>query len=53
MTIGRITSIGPDRDNPLLSILTIGATVDEKSLRRIYVYDPETDIGNGADGTHP
>ncbi len=53
MTIGRITSIGPDRDNPLLSILTVGAAVDETSLRRIYVYEPEIDTGKGADGTHP
>ena len=48
MTIGRITAIEPDRNNPLLSILTVHSEVDEASLRRVYVYDPDI----GAD-THP
>ena len=53
MTIGRITSIGPDRNNPLLSILTIEAALDETSLRRVYVYDPEADPENKGDGAEP
>lgn len=40
MTIGHVIEITPDRANPLLSILTVRAEVDEKALRRVYVYDP-------------
>ena len=40
MVIGKITAIRPDRDNPLLSILTVEPAVDHKSLRRVYVFDP-------------
>ena len=40
MTIGHVTEITPDRANPLLSILSVRAAVDEKALRRVYVYDP-------------
>lgn len=40
MTIGHVTEITPDRANPLLSILTVRAAVEEKALRRVYVYDP-------------
>jgi cell shape-determining protein MreC len=43
MTIGRVTDIRPDRDNPLLAILTVKASADEESLRRVYVYDPDTE----------
>jgi cell shape-determining protein MreC len=50
MTIGRITAIQPDRGNPLLAILTVASVVDEESLRRVYVFDPEA---TRRDGTRP
>jgi cell shape-determining protein MreC len=40
MTIGRISQARTDRRNPLLCILTVKSTVDERSLRRVYVFDP-------------
>ncbi|UCC32206.1 MAG: rod shape-determining protein MreC [Phycisphaerales bacterium] len=40
MTVGEVVDIKPDRDNPLLAILTIKSSVDEDSLHRVYVYDP-------------
>ena len=45
LTIGEVTSIEPDRDNPLLRILTVEPRVRERRLRQVYVYDPaqETD----------
>lgn len=42
MSIGTITVVQPDRDNPLLSILTVQSGVDARSLRRVYVFDPAT-----------
>lgn len=42
MTIGEVMEIKPDRDNPLLAILTIKGSVDEESLHRVYVYDPDS-----------
>ena len=41
MIIGRIASIDTDRKNPLLSILTVKSELDDRSLRRVYVYVPE------------
>jgi cell shape-determining protein MreC len=45
LTVGRITEVRPDRDNPLLSILTIESEVDPVSLRRVYIYDPTSGKG--------
>ena len=42
MTIGRITRIDPDQENPLLSVLTVESAVDEAGLRRVYVFEPGT-----------
>jgi hypothetical protein len=42
MTIGKVESIQPDRDNPLLAILTIRSAIDEASLHRVYVYNPDS-----------
>lgn len=42
MTIGTVDAIEPDRRNPLLSILSVQAAVEEDSLRRVYVYEPDT-----------
>ena len=42
MTIGRIISIEPDRESPLLSILTVESAVEEADLERVWVYDPQT-----------
>jgi cell shape-determining protein MreC len=42
MTIGRVEGIQPDRDNPLLAILTIRSAIDEASLHRVYVYNPDS-----------
>lgn len=39
MTIGKISAVAPDRDNPLLSILSVQSAVDLTSLRRVFVYD--------------
>lgn len=39
LTVGRIAEVKPDRDNPLLCILTVETDIDPASLRRVYVYD--------------
>ncbi|MCH7704566.1 MAG: hypothetical protein IIB61_05610 [Planctomycetes bacterium] len=39
VTIGRVVKVEPDRDNPLLSTLTVRGFVDERAIRRVYVYD--------------
>jgi len=41
MCIGEIQSIRVDRDNPLLSILSIASRVDYDSLSRVYVFEPD------------
>lgn len=41
LVIGHIEAIDVDRHNPLLSIITVRNAVDETSLRRVYVFDPE------------
>lgn len=51
MTIGTITAIEPDRNNPLLSILTVQSAVSVTSLRRVYVFDPLPD--SDVDATEP
>jgi len=43
MTIGKIVRIEPDRERPLLSTLTVKSSVDENSLRKIYIFDPDGD----------
>jgi len=43
MVIGRIISIEPDHDNPLLSILTIEPAVMGSELHRVFVFDPEAE----------
>ncbi len=43
MTIGKIVKIEPDRENPLLSTLTVKSSVDNNSLRKVYIFDPEGD----------
>ena len=40
MVIGKVKSIRTDRANPLLDILTIESSVNQKSLRRVFVYSP-------------
>lgn len=40
LTIGRVAEISPDRDKPLLVILSVRAAVASDSLHRVYVYDP-------------
>lgn len=40
MTIGRVTNIRADRDQPLFSILTVESDIDESWLQRVYVFDP-------------
>jgi cell shape-determining protein MreC len=51
LTVGRVVNIRPDRDNPLLAILTVKSSVDEESLHRVYVYDPDNATESGADAT--
>ncbi|MHC4698061.1 MAG: rod shape-determining protein MreC [Planctomycetota bacterium] len=43
MTIGKIVRIDPDREKPLLSTLTVKSSVDNDSLRNVYIFDPEGD----------
>ncbi len=50
MTIGKVVEITPDRDNPLLCILTVESEVSERGLRRVYVYDPGTVADKDAAG---
>ncbi len=52
MTIGKITAVAPNRDNPLLSILTVKSAVDVASLRRVYVYESDDGVTDAtiADG---
>jgi len=40
LTIGRISEITPDRDNPLFAILEVRGAMPEEALRRVYIYDP-------------
>ncbi|MCH8149953.1 MAG: hypothetical protein IH987_18565 [Planctomycetes bacterium] len=42
MVIGKVKSIRDDRANPLLNILTIESSVNQKTLRRVFVYSPFT-----------
>jgi cell shape-determining protein MreC len=44
LTIGKVTAIAPDHDNPLHSLLTIEGAVDVAALRRVYVYVPEPEV---------
>lgn len=43
MTVGKISKIEQDRESPLLATLTITSPIDEDSLRKIYVFDPQGD----------
>jgi len=43
MTIGKITDAAADRDNPLFAILTIESAVPEDTLRRVFIYDPQSE----------
>lgn len=43
LTIGRITEITPDRDNPLFAVGTVQAAVTEDGLRRVFIYDLKND----------
>ncbi len=45
LTIGTVEAIDPDRDNPLLSVLTVRSAVSLRSVRTVYVYDPHPDEG--------
>ena len=40
LTIGKISAIKPDHENPLLSILIVESPTSRHSLRRVFVYDP-------------
>ncbi|MBI4719537.1 MAG: rod shape-determining protein MreC [Planctomycetes bacterium] len=40
MAIGKVKTIEPDRDKPLLAVLTVQSAVDAETLDRVYVYDP-------------
>lgn len=40
MVVGKVAAVGVDRENPLLSILSITSAVDLTNLRKVYVYDP-------------
>lgn len=44
LTIGKVTAIEPDRDNPLLRVLTVEPRVRERRLQQVYVYDPEQGV---------
>jgi len=44
LTIGVVTSIEPDRDNPLLRIMTVEPRVRERRLQQVYVYDPAREV---------
>lgn len=44
MTIGYVDAIKPDRENPLLSILSVRAAVDPSMLKRVYVFDPQAHV---------
>ncbi len=41
MVIGRVVRIDPDRNNPLLCILTVESGVDLDAYRRVYVFAPD------------
>ena len=40
MVVGTVSSIRPDKDNPLLFVLDVELAVDADRLRRVYVVDP-------------
>lgn len=41
LTIGTVSSILPDRDNPLFVHLAVKPGLEPRELSRVYVYDPE------------
>ncbi len=43
MKIGEITDARTDRENPLLSILTVQSPLAAEPLSRVYIYDPDTE----------
>ena len=47
MTVGKVTAIEPDHQNPLLAILTVRSELDDAALRRVYVYEPERQTPDG------
>lgn len=40
MMIGRVISVDENREKPLFAVVRVGAAVEEKSLRRVFVFDP-------------
>lgn len=45
LTIGRITAIEHDLDHPQLAVVTLRPAVDEASIERVYVFDPQREPG--------
>ncbi len=42
MTLGTVTRIDPDHNNPLLAVATVAAAVPPSTLRKVYIFDPRT-----------
>lgn len=40
LTVGYVDSLAPDLHSPLLAILSVSAPLNERSLDRVYVFDP-------------
>jgi cell shape-determining protein MreC len=47
LVIGSIERIDVNRDKPLFAVLSVRSAVDEKPLRRVYVYDPGAEVDSG------
>ncbi len=43
LTIGNVSAIIPDRDNPLFVSLAVKPVLDSRELDRVYVFDPQTE----------
>lgn len=47
MAVGRVSEIGPNRENPLFSVVTVQTGLERAPLRRVYVFDPRGDDDHG------
>jgi cell shape-determining protein MreC len=43
MTIGRVSAVLPDRDNPLFVHLEVRPMLDAARMERVFVYDPQSE----------
>lgn len=50
MVVGRVRDIQPNRENPLLDVVTVGTAMEGATPRRVYVFDASAPPVDGVDG---